>query len=871
MLIQIYRNSEPTIELNLERAIYTDALMGEHNLTFNLSSAQVLDIEVGDYVNYKGELMTVNQQPEVQRTHLLEYNIVFEGVRHSLTRWKIKDEGALTFDYLGDLSDYMYMYLESVNSVDTGWTVGELEEAEPFALEFDKVDHLTALNMICEACKCEFQLIGKQITIKKSVGVLHDYPLEYGKDNGLYSIKRLALSNANIVTRSYAVGGSINLPASYPHKQLTLAGYVEDEDAVAMYGVREGVFEDAEIYPKRTSTATAVSQMNESQFTLSDSTLDFDLNGQRIDGQEAYIVFKSGMLNGQQFKILSYNHSNKTIRYEANKDANGSLIPFGSIVAEIGDEYTLIGIRMPESYVTAALAELEAKRLEYLNSNKVPRVVYEAPIDPLDLKRKNKELKAGDILPFKDSKIGLNDNLRITKVSYTATYPDLHQGFRYDIEIGQEVTYNRLQKIEHDIKQTKEIVTQYTKQSWENDRRNVQAINEFKDKVFDPDGNLQEALLTAIVGIFGTDSMYFDLEDISITVNADEDPNKVTLTAGNLIHKSYEIDGLGYIWELEPFEQEELEPLKSYYLSAKVSRIALTGEWILSEEKKETEQDADYYYFNLGILSSVIEGWRSFRPTKMFTVISGGNIETDIVSAKIINVAKLFAQYIEAENFWLKIGKIGIFDVLNGYIQTESWSNADNAGGVRFTNNGVLSRNASEPLFPASSGLDYAGSLVGLLNQALPSTQSTFGEYARAGLIGVNYNELDIQAFNQMMWTWGQYGVLASSLKVLGGVEFPARIEEGAGVLVINMNDHTVVIAGTHSGALFPATPNHGKVLVIKNARNADITLTASHSFVFGDNTQSLTATISAGKYRTYQFIKPLFTSGYWFEIGAFL
>ncbi|MCA5005995.1 hypothetical protein [Sphingobacterium bovistauri] len=60
--------------------------MAEHNLVFNQSSAEVLDIEVGDYLTYKGELMTINQQPEVTRSHKLDYTIVFEGVRHSLTR-----------------------------------------------------------------------------------------------------------------------------------------------------------------------------------------------------------------------------------------------------------------------------------------------------------------------------------------------------------------------------------------------------------------------------------------------------------------------------------------------------------------------------------------------------------------------------------------------------------------------------------------------------------------------------------------------------------------------------------------------------------------------------------------------------------------
>ena len=203
MKIQVNRNNTPTIELSLEKALYTDVLMGEHSLVFTFSSSDVLDIQIGDTVTYRGQLMTINKEPEVTRSHKLDYTIRFEGARHSLSRFIIKDEGALTFDYFADLETYMFMFLESINASDSGWTVGEIEEVEPFALEFDQIDHLSALNVIAEACKCEVGFNGKEISIKKTIGIAHNYPLAYGKDNGLYSIKRVSLENSKIVTRAY--------------------------------------------------------------------------------------------------------------------------------------------------------------------------------------------------------------------------------------------------------------------------------------------------------------------------------------------------------------------------------------------------------------------------------------------------------------------------------------------------------------------------------------------------------------------------------------------------------------------------------------------------------------------------------------------
>jgi hypothetical protein len=392
MEIQVYRNNTIVEKLPLMSAVFNKKLMAEHELIFTLKNSKILDLQVGDHLEYKGEIMTINKQPEVKRNNVLDYIIIFQGQRHTLSRFLIKDEGALVFDYSDTLDTYMFMFLESISSVDLGWSIGELETVEPFTLTFDKVDHLTALSMIAEACKCEWQIKNKVISIKKTVGQIRNYPLSYGKDNGLYSIQRTSIENGKIVTRAYAVGGTQNLPKAYPHKQLTLSGYAQNEAAVEIFGVREGVIEDQEIYPRLiNATVKAVEKINDNRFSIT-TDLDFDLNGQKIDGQEMYIVFKTGMLRNRQFKIMSYNHSRKLIHYETITDELGNTYPSGASIASIGDQYILIGLRMPQSYVDGALQELTVKRNEYLESNKIPRVVYKASIDPLDLKRKIQSL-----------------------------------------------------------------------------------------------------------------------------------------------------------------------------------------------------------------------------------------------------------------------------------------------------------------------------------------------------------------------------------------------------------------------------------------------------------------------------------------------
>lgn len=674
MQIIVYRNALVIEKLQLLSGVFTKRLMAEHELVFTISTVSPLNLQVGDYVTYKGEVMTINKQPDVKRNHQFEYNIKFQGQRHTLSRFLIKDEGALVFDYSDTLETFMFMFIESINSVDSDWTVGDLEAVEPFTVSFDKVDHLTALNMIAEACKCEWQIKDKTISIKKTVGQARNYPLAYGQHNGLYSIKRVSVENSQIVTRAFAVGGTQNLPASYAFKQLTLQGYDESSEAIDVFGIREGVFEDKEIYPRLIdATVKAVDKINDLSFTIT-TDLDFDLNGQRIDGQELYVVFRSGMLTDRQFKVLSYNHTTKVIRYEATKDDNGNIYPSGGSIAGIGDKYVLIGLRMPQSYVDAALQELSVKRAEYLASNKVPRVVYEAPIDPLDLKRKNTIIEEGDIIPFRDDKIGLNDNLRVTSVSYPACFPEvLFQGMTFTAEIGQEVTYTRVQKVEKDIKENKDVITQVTKRSYENDRISAMRMRELQELVFDPDGyfdptNIRPESIETLMLSVGAKSQNFSLNGVRIEPNYQDDANKIAISSGDLIHRELKIEGLGYIWIMNEGLFEGLDPAKPYYLSAKCSKTALTGVWDVSEASRLVDEETGYLYFNLGVLYNVYESKRDYSLTNGMTYINGGQITTGKISAERIDVEQLFSEEITATNFNLNTGRIGNFWVEDGKI-----------------------------------------------------------------------------------------------------------------------------------------------------------------------------------------------------------
>ncbi len=675
MEVQVKRNGVDTIKLPLNGAKYSNKVMAEHGLSFSYGNVASLGLRVGDTFTYKGEEYTLNQVEDFKKMSrfVSSFDFVFEGSRHTLTNLFLDHLSARKFSFSGTAEEWLHLFVDCANSKTSGWSVGEFEDLGRVTVEFDSTYILDALTMVAQAMKAEWGIKGKVISLKATVGTPRALTFEYGKNKGLYSLTRKSLQDKKIVTRAYARGGDKNLPEG-TFNYFTIPGYVEKNTDV--YGIREGEFIDEEIYPHRTGTVTAVAQIDKKLFSISDSSIDFDLNGQKVEGETPYIVFKSGLLEGNQFEITSYNHASKTIRFKANDEGNDNWFPTETVHAEVGDKYTLIGIRMPQSYIDAAAAELTTKRQEYLNSNSIPRVVYELEVDFIHLARLNTNLDAGDIVRLKDAEKGIDAEIRITEVSYPAVYPDvIENGMSFDAVIGNEVTYTLFEKIQNDIKEQKEVVTQYNRQSWERDRRNVQALTEFRSKVLDPDGNLEQAMMQAIAGWFGTESMYYDLDDVQMTANVGGDPNSFAMTAGRLIHKVFKIEGLGNIWNLTAFSESGLIPTQGYYLAAKCSKTALTGEWVLSTEQIPTDGEAGYWHFNFGYLTTVIDGERSFNPTKGFTLISGGQIETDVLSAYMINVNRLFAQVVTvgSEGF-VNAGISGLAD--NGNQSQRFWAGA---------------------------------------------------------------------------------------------------------------------------------------------------------------------------------------------------
>lgn len=652
--------------LDLEQGIYTKKVMGDHSITFSFQEPLPQEYKVGDTLVYQGQDMIIRNAPTVQKlsSQRYQYNLIFEGARYQLNDMPIMHLGDITFSYFGTAEQYLLLIADNMRSIDGRWLAGFSEETEERWISFDNETCLSALEKVCNEFKLEYDINGWSIELRVKVGVDTGLVLEYGKGKGLYSLTRQSIQNEGVFTRILAYGSTKNLPSEYAGRRLRLSEPLENN--VGLYGLKVTTFIDDEIYPKFEGTVESVT---DDGLRFTDNSIDFDVRASLLEGLVGKVVFQTGELTGKQFDI-NFIDGNK-IGIKSITEDNDYKYPNSTFQIKAGDKYVFIDIKMPDEYVTDALVRLQEKATEYLQKVSIPQVTYICDIDILHLKRIGVLLGAGDYVTIKDAELGIDKKIRIQSVSYPADYPDtLRNGMTFTCELSDVVTYTTLGKINQAVQENKAEIRDVNYISGESSRNNIMSIREFRNMVFDPDGKMATPLVEAMSAIFGTESQYFDLIGISVSVSGDT----INITAGELVH--YVLAGaMGDTWELEAYSNAALVTLDSYYISARCSKTTNQGNWVISQAPIGTDDVPGYFHFNLGVLSSNGDGNRVFKPTKMFTTIDGGTIQTNTLIADIIRTRELVATNLNVTGN----SRLGLFRVMENAIYFGS--------GNKFTSN----------------------------------------------------------------------------------------------------------------------------------------------------------------------------------------
>lgn len=641
------------------------ALSGEDTVEITVVSPFPQTYEIGDSIEVFGRVYKLNRLPKVKRTgmHEFEYELEFEGIQYDLLRATYD----LTIDttnntlqdvsgdsFTGNLRAFMGILIANANRVFPGvWSLGDCPNTDVETMTFGESDNcLSVLQNLCNKHDVQFEIVHSngQFTINiKQIGQILPYTFRYGKGKGLYSLTRENVSSSNIITRLKVRGSTENITSKYRANRLLLPGktkgqsYIENVAAITKYGVYEAT-KIFDIKPTFTGTVETVSSVLE----FIDTSVDFDLNATDQQGQTIYLLpgtaamihFNTGNLAGYEFEIAKYDHATHKFKLKKYTDSRGSTFPSDTSTAfqfVVGDEYKILQIALPDSIISAAESKLENEAQKYYNQNSQPKVKYSLSITKEYLEKLVggggvivNVFTPGDYLPIKDDEIGVDKSVRIK--SFERNVLDEYE---YKLTISDTVTTSITNRVISELTEIDKIITINNLQDPARARANWRTSRELLDMVFDTEGDYYTEKIkplsidTQLLSV-GAKSMQFGLTNTVFQPNYNGNPNSMVWKGGVLTHYAIVEDGVRS-WAMADGSTTFTQDVP-YYLYAKCPKAAgnTAGTFIFTTEQIKVEDDANYWHFLIGTVSSITagDGVRSLSLTYGFTMVNGRFIKT---------------------------------------------------------------------------------------------------------------------------------------------------------------------------------------------------------------------------------------------------
>lgn len=629
-------------------------LLSHDVVTLTVESTSPIQFSLGDSIELFGRIYTINRLPKVSKGVPYVYDVEFEGEMYALLRsqYLLYDDTGVAiesdFNYMGSLRDVAGLAVTNLNRVYGVGTyqLGTCPETEVKNHTINGENVLAVLQRACKDYGYEFELVRNQGGVTLNIGTIgNEVPiaLRYGAGQGLYQLDRLRVDDKNLCTRLYAYGGTRNLKSSYRNfsRRLKLPGndqsYIQDTDAINLYGVIEAskVFDD--IYPRRTGTITSVAATN----SFTDSTMDFDLNATDGQGQSLYIIpgnapkvrFNTGNLAGYELEIASYNQSTKTFVLKYYKDERGYQYPSSdaAFALAVGDEYVLLDIVMPQTYVDAAENELLAKATELLNASKSPKAKYSCQIDPLYAKQNEMVLCPGDYIHVQDDDFGINRNFRVLELKRNVIEP-----YRWSIELGDQVDVSIATYLVEQTAEHAKVITNNMLKDPDKYRNSWRTALELQQMVFDQDGyfdsqNIRPLSINTSMLSVGSKAGQFVLNGVVFQTGYNGVANRVVSTAGTLSH--YAIGDSIRTWNVASYDYLIPDNDARYiYIRCEVNGNAAVVRY--KSDQVKVDDEPGYYNFLVGVIHSIQDGYRKVSLTYGSTFIHGKEVKTGRIASQ---------------------------------------------------------------------------------------------------------------------------------------------------------------------------------------------------------------------------------------------
>lgn len=645
-------------KITIQNASLNKTILSDDTATFKVVSDSQLDLKINDSVVVYDKTYRINSLPSVNKLNSkqYEYDIQAQGLMYDLLRCKFfnSDGNGVKFDVdfpiIGTIETFLICIVNNMQRFSDKWEVGNFTNGETKTITFGSDNCLSAIQKVCNEFKTDFWVkeeSGKFLLHTGAFGNTIPVSFEYGKGKGLYSLSRTNVNDNEIINRLYAFGGSDNIKNGYrdfsTKLKLPSTDYLEDVGLIEKMGLKEGILEFPEIYPKRTGKITV---LGDSKFKFIDTTMDFDLNEKEADGittkyliagTSAKVHFNTGNLAGYEFEIKKggYDHAKKSfeiIPFKNDKDQSFPDKDNAAFQLEVGDEYVILDIVMPDTYVANAENELKDKASEQFALYKQAKVSYQLEVDPEYIRKLSLDsMDIGDYIRVIDGPLGIDKILRINQISRDFIENGERNDYKFKITIADAYEINYNSQLVLDIKDIKNVMSITNLGKINLSRIGVKTTEELKNLIFDTDGyfdteNIRPNSIETNMLTVGSRSQQISCSVVFI-VNFEGDKNKVNVNPGVLYSQTFDKS-----WNIPGFKFTAPD-INFRYVYAKCSKGSNSGSIVFTQDKIKFDEDPSFYYFLIGILHSVVEGIRVLSITVGTTTINGGLVRTGVISS----------------------------------------------------------------------------------------------------------------------------------------------------------------------------------------------------------------------------------------------
>jgi hypothetical protein len=410
------------------------------------------------------------------------------------------------------------------------------------------------------------------INVAEQIGNATGINLGFGKGQGISKVKVRSGNRSDMVTHLYAYGSSKNLPAGYRDNRLCLATQPLFHDN---WGMKiEKTMEWPDIFPERTGVVTGYVQRikpatfvyatgtegtanpvkiwthypDENTYELTDSDMPFDLMERDASGNTVYLIadtsakihFNTGDLAGFEFEIADYDHTTKTFKLMPYTDEAGNVYPNETLFPSAENEYKILDINLPDSYIVDAEARLLARAQEFIDIYYQDYGTFDCDIHP----SYTGTIDTGDVIYINDADFtSETDPQRVIQI-----VRDLYNG-------GSTITISQIKKLsnrnllEKRLNEIEKVVSSVALASANDQRNSQQTTGEVVNKIIDPedgkikvDERVRRRSIDPVMLSPDASTVQFSIKD-AVVMNVSGEPNVITVGSGSFyVHNYYAVD-----------------------------------------------------------------------------------------------------------------------------------------------------------------------------------------------------------------------------------------------------------------------------------------------------------------------------------------